>query len=128
VLGQVAMGLHHKLCHTLGGMFNLPHAEMHAVLLPYVLDFNAPGIADALARLGHALPGTGPVQALLRLQRLHTIPLALRELGMPEDGITRAVDQTLSSPYANPRPLDREGLVGLLTRAWAGDAAALRTP
>jgi maleylacetate reductase len=128
VLSQAAMGLHHKLCHTLGGMFNLPHAEMHAILLPYVLDFNAPGIGDALTRLGRALPGPGPVQAILRLQRLHAIPLALRELGMPEEGIARAVDQTLANPYVNPQPLDREGLQGLLSRAWAGDAAALSTP
>ena len=35
VLGSVAIGLHHKLCHTLGGSFDLPHAEMHTVILPH---------------------------------------------------------------------------------------------
>ena len=33
-LGTVGMGLHHKLCHTLGGSFGLPHAPTHAVVLP----------------------------------------------------------------------------------------------
>jgi len=37
VLGQVSMGLHHKLCHTLGGSFNLPHAEVHTIILPHAL-------------------------------------------------------------------------------------------
>ena len=36
-------GLHHKLCHVLGGTFDLPHARTHAVVLPHVLAFNAPG-------------------------------------------------------------------------------------
>jgi maleylacetate reductase len=35
VLGTVGMALHHKLCHTLGGSFDLPHAETHAILLPH---------------------------------------------------------------------------------------------
>ena len=35
------MGLHHKLCHTLGGSFNLPHAEVHTVVLPHALAYNA---------------------------------------------------------------------------------------
>ena len=40
-LGNVGMGLHHKLCHTLGGSFNLPHAETHTIVLPHALAYNA---------------------------------------------------------------------------------------
>jgi alcohol dehydrogenase class IV len=40
-LGAVGMALHHKLCHTLGGSFDLPHAETHAVVLPHAVAYNS---------------------------------------------------------------------------------------
>ncbi len=56
-LGTTTMGLHHKLCHTLGGLFDLPHAQTHALVLPYALAYNAPMIPDATARLRRAIAG-----------------------------------------------------------------------
>src|SRR4029078_9635015 len=44
-------GLHHKICHVLGGMYNLPHAQTHAVVLPYVLALNAPAVRDLAHRI-----------------------------------------------------------------------------
>ena len=40
-LGAAGMALHHKLCHTLGGTYNLPHAETHTVVLPHAAAYNA---------------------------------------------------------------------------------------
>src|SRR4029453_2014266 len=54
-LGSVAMALHHKLCHTLGGLFDLPHAETHAVMLPHALAYNAPAVPEAAAKVAKAL-------------------------------------------------------------------------
>jgi maleylacetate reductase len=119
-LGTTTMGLHHKLCHTLGGLFDLPHAQTHAIVLPYALAYNAPNIPDALARLRRAMPEGDAAQALLRLERDCGIPLALRDIGMPHDGIERAVEQALANPYANPRPVEKDALRELLERAWAG--------
>jgi alcohol dehydrogenase class IV len=48
VMGSVGMALHHKLCHTLGGTFNLPHAECHTVVLPHALAYNAPAAPQAM--------------------------------------------------------------------------------
>jgi len=119
-LGMTTMGLHHKLCHTLGGLFDLPHAQTHAIVLPYALAYNAPVIPDALARLRRAMQAEDAVQALVRLEHKCGIPLALRDLGMPREGITRVVKEVLASPYGNPRPLEAEALRELLERAWAG--------
>ncbi|NKX52432.1 maleylacetate reductase, partial [Arthrobacter deserti] len=47
-------GIHHKLCHVLGGTFNLPHAQAHAAVLPYVLAFNTPAAPAAAARIAAA--------------------------------------------------------------------------
>lgn len=119
VLGQVTMSLHHKLCHTLGGAFDLPHAETHSVVLPHATAFNARAVGDAFAPLRAAL-GDEPGAGLARLSHELGAPTALRDLGMPEDGIERAADIAMQAAYDNPRPLERDAVRDLIARAWAG--------
>lgn len=127
VLGSVGMSLHHKLCHTLGGSFDLPHAEVHAVVLPYALDFNAQAAPAAVQRIEAALgaaPGAGAA-TLQQLARAHGAPTSLRELGMREDDLDAAAALAVSSPYANPRPVGPGELADvreLLQRAYEGAA------
>lgn len=119
-LGSTSMGLHHKLCHTLGGLFDLPHAQTHAILLPYALTYNAPAIPDALGRLARAMRSDDAVGALIDLEGTCGIPLALRDIGMPRDGVERAIAETMANPYNNPRPIEAAPLREILSRAWAG--------
>ncbi|WP_027794440.1 maleylacetate reductase [Paraburkholderia acidipaludis] len=119
-LATTTMGLHHKLCHTLGGMFDLPHAQTHAIVLPYALAYNTPFAPEAMARLARAMGTDDVIGALLRLEHECGIPLALRDIGMPEAGIEQAVAQALANPYANPRPVEAGPLADLLGRAWRG--------
>ncbi|MBX3603326.1 MAG: maleylacetate reductase [Rubrivivax sp.] len=127
VLGSTTMGLHHKLCHTLGGSFNLPHAETHTVVLPHALAYNAPAAPDAMARIARALgaagrPATaaGAPAALQALAREAGAPVSLAALGMPADGLDRAADLAVAAPYPNPQPLQRAALRALLQRAYDG--------
>ena len=119
VLGQVTMSLHHKLCHTLGGAFDLPHAETHSVILPHAAAFNAPAVGAAFAPLRAAV-GEDVGAGLAALTRDLGAPTALRDLGMPEDGIDRAAHLAMQSAYANPRPLERGAVRALIARAWEG--------
>ncbi len=122
VLGGVGMALHHKLCHTLGGSFGLPHAQTHAVVLPYVLAYNAPAIPAALLRIGQAL-GTTPAQVPAALQALAVrlgAPRSLSELGLPHDAIEQTVTLVMAQPYWNPQPLAHERLRRLMAAAHAG--------
>lgn len=121
VLGQVGMALHHKLCHTLGGRFDLPHAETHAIVLPHAIAYNAGAVPDLLAPLADLFGGGEPGQALHRFARAHGAPLALRDLGLAETALDTVVDIALAKPYPNPRPLERVALRALLQAAWAGD-------
>lgn len=120
VLGSVGMSLHHKLCHTLGGSFDLPHAETHAVMLPYSTAYNAGAAAEELnpltAMFGADL-GQGMREFALRLGA----PSSLRELGLRESDLDRAADLAVRNPYWNPRPVEREAVRALLQHAWAGD-------
>jgi maleylacetate reductase len=120
VLGAVAMGLHHKLCHTLGGSFNLPHAEVHTVILPHALAYNAAHAPEAMARIARALGSRDAAQAAFDLAAAHGAPTSLRAIGMPADGLDRAADLAATTPYPNPRPLERAALRALLQRAFDG--------
>lgn len=124
VLGNVGMALHHKLCHTLGGSFNLPHAEVHTVVLPHALAFNAAAAPQAMARIARALGVTGGAPAaLFDLAQRCGAPVSLRAIGMPEGDLERAADIAVSNPYWNPRPFGREqkgDIRALLQRAFDG--------
>ncbi|MFO1413471.1 MAG: maleylacetate reductase [Burkholderiales bacterium] len=120
-LGTVGMALHHKLCHVLGGTFDLPHAPTHAVLLPHAAAYNAPAAPAAMRRVARAL-GTGDaVAGLAQLARTLGVPRSLREIGMPASGLDRAADLAVQDAYWNPRPLERAALRALLGAAFAGD-------
>ena len=124
VLGSVAMGLHHKLCHTLGGSFNLPHAEVHTVILPHALAYNASAAPSAMARVARALGAPDAARGVFDLARRHGAPVSLAAIGMPADGLDRAADLAASTPYPNPRPLERDALRALLQRAFDGEPPA----
>ena len=120
VLGAVGMALHHKLCHTLGGGFDLPHAETHTIILPHAVAYNAPAVPEAMVLLRGALGGGDPAQALYELGRAVGAPNSLKSIGMPEAGVDAAADQAVRNPYWNPRPIERAAIRALIARAWAG--------
>ncbi len=120
VLGSVAMGLHHKLCHTLGGSFNLPHADVHTVILPHALAYNTLQAPEAMQRIARALGVEDAPRGVFDLARAHGAPTSLQAIGMPADGLDRAADLAASTPYPNPRPLERAALRALLQRAFDG--------
>ncbi|MBB3595188.1 alcohol dehydrogenase class IV [Rhizobium sp. BK529] len=121
-LGSVGMALHHKLCHTLGGMFNLPHAQMHTAVLPHAVAYNAKAVPAAMARLRRAMGVDDAATGLFDLARRLGATMSLKDLGMPDGSIESALDQALSNAYWNPRELDRPELRQLLERAFRGDA------
>jgi len=123
VLGNVGMALHHKLCHTLGGSFNLPHAPTHTVVLPHALAYNAAQTPAASKRICRALgiEGANAARAIYDLAASLGAPLSLKALGMKEAELDRATDIALANPYWNPRPVEREAVRELLQDAFAGN-------
>jgi len=119
-LGSVGMALHHKLCHTVGALFDLPHAETHTVLLPHTIAYNTPAASEVLGRAASALGAGDAATGVFELEKRLGMPLSLREIGMPEDGIDRAAELATKSPYWNPRPLEQDAIRDLLRRAWWG--------
>ncbi|WP_225770024.1 maleylacetate reductase [Inquilinus sp. Marseille-Q2685] len=120
-LGTVSMALHHKLCHTLGGTFDLPHAETHTVVLPHVIAYNAAGAPGAMGRIARALGTMDAALGMFDLAGRLGARRALRDLGMPVDGIDRAAEVVAQSPYPNPVPVRADAIRDLIARAWSGD-------
>jgi maleylacetate reductase len=124
-LDRAAMGVHHRLCHTLGGSFGLPHAETHAVLIAHAAAFNSAAAPEAMARVARALGaqrdgGADAPSALFDLGARLGCPTSLRALGLAEADLDRAADFAVERPYDNPRPVDRAWIRQLLDDAWAG--------
>jgi alcohol dehydrogenase class IV len=114
-------GLHHKICHVLGGTFDLPHADTHATVLPYVVAHNAPHAPEADRRLAQALGSSSALEGVESLRARLDAPRSLAELGMPEDGIADAVRRVVAAaPADNPGPSDPEHVEALLRAAWHG--------
>jgi alcohol dehydrogenase class IV len=124
-LGSTKMALHHKICHVLGGAFNLPHAETHTVVLPHALAFNAPATPRAMELLAAALPdGNGDaVKGLNILLEKLDVPRDLKRYGMKESDIEIGVQQTMSNKYANPREIQEGPIREMIRRCWAGEEA-----
>jgi maleylacetate reductase len=123
-LGATTTALHHKLCHVLGGAFDLPHSDTHTVLLPHAMAYNTAGAPEVMARIAQALDTDGAAksaaQQLYDLEASIQAPLSLESLGMKREGIDQAVALVMEKPFHNPTPLTKEGIRALLEDAFEG--------
>jgi alcohol dehydrogenase class IV len=119
-LGSVGMAIHHKLCHTIGGTFNLPHAETHTIILPHAVQYNRNAAPEAMARIARALGGADPAAGLYDLAKKTGAPLALKDIGMKAESLDQAASLATRNPYYNPRPIELAAIRQLLQDAWEG--------
>jgi len=119
-LATTEMSLHHKLCHVLGGAYDLPHAETHAVVLPHAVAYNSVAVPDVMRGVAEAIGAGDAAEGFYDLAGALGLPRSLRELGMQAEGIDEVVKLALENPYWNPRPLDEAAIRGLVARAYEG--------
>jgi maleylacetate reductase len=122
VLGMVGMALHHKLCHVLGGTYNLPHAETHTVVLPHAMAYNSSHAPEAMEAIGRALNCDleEAAGALYDLAKSLNTPTTLAELGLTQDKLDETARLAIENPYYNPRPVTEYGIREVLERAYFG--------
>jgi alcohol dehydrogenase class IV len=120
-LAGVGMALHHKLCHTLGGAFELPHAETHTAVLPHAAAYNAAAVPEVMMDIASALGAATAPAGLFDLGLAVGATMALRDLGLAETDLNRAADLAVADPYWNPRPIERDAILELLRAAWKGE-------
>jgi alcohol dehydrogenase class IV len=119
-LGSAGMALHHKLCHTLGGTWNLPHAETHAIVLPHAARYNRDAAPEAMARVARALGAADAPTGLYDLELKLGLRMKLADLGMRASDLERAAELATQAPYPNPAPIERGAVRALLEAAFTG--------
>jgi maleylacetate reductase len=122
VLGSVGMALHHKLCHVLGGSYNLPHAETHTIILPYVVWYNANHAPEAIKVIARAIgcDEKDTASTLFDLAASLGVPTSLAEIGMRESDLDHAAKIATQYPYYNPGPINERSIRQLLEFAYKG--------
>ena len=121
-LGSVGMAIHHKICHTLGGTFNLNHADIHALMIPYTSAYNREAAPEAMARIAAALGTEDGPTGIYRLTQRAATWRSLAEMGLTQAALDKAADIAMQNPYYNPRPVTREGVREMLQAAFEGRA------
>lgn len=121
-LGAVGMAIHHKICHTLGGTFNLNHADIHALMIPYTSAYNRDAAPEAMAAIARALDTQDGPQGIYQLTQKAASKRSLAEMGLTEADLDKAAEIALQNPYYNPRPVTREGVREMLQAAFEGRA------
>jgi maleylacetate reductase len=119
-LAAAGIGIHHQLCHLLGGAYRLPHAELHAVVLPHAVHFVAPAARPQLARLAGSLGVDDVAGGIWDLGRRLGTPASLAELGLAEAELDRAAEQAVARVVQTPRRAGVSELRALLEAAWQG--------
>jgi len=119
-LGSAGMALHHKLCHVLGGSFNLPHAETHSIVLPHAVRYNHAAAPEAMARIETALGAEDAAAGIFDLEKKLGLPLRLADIGMKEADLERAARIASEAPYPNPRKVEYAPVLELLRNAYEG--------
>jgi alcohol dehydrogenase class IV len=124
-LGSVGMALHHKLCHTLGGSFDMPHAETHTIVLPHAIAYNSSKIPEVMKQLADVLPESNgdAIHGLNVLLTRLKVKRGLKDFGFKEGDVDKATEIAVSNPYWNPRAIEREPLRETIRRCWAGEEA-----
>ncbi len=118
-ISTTSVALHHKLCHVLGG-FGLPHAETHSIVLPHAVRYNQAAAPEAMARVCRAIGTEDAAAGLYALQRKLGIPHRLADVGMKQADLERAARIATEAPYPNPRKVEYEPVLELLSNAYEG--------
>jgi len=126
-LGSAGMALHHKLCHVLGGSFNLPHAETHSIVLPHAVRYNQDSAPEAMLRIKRAIGAAEAAGGIFDLEKKLGLPLRLADIGMKEADLERAARIATEAPYPNPRKVEYVPVLELLRDAYQGRRPSARS-
>lgn len=124
-LGTTGMGVHHKICHTMGGTYSLPHAPVHSAVLSYATAFNEEYAPEAMTAVKRAMRAAGfdsdtAAGAIWDLATAIGAPTSLAAVGFDEAHVDEATEIIVGGRPTNPRPVEPDGVRALLRAAHAG--------
>lgn len=117
---RAKQGLSHAIAQRCRSLFDLTHAESHAVSVPYGVAFNREAAPEAMKRIERALGVDDAARGLYDLNARIGLATGYKALGVPDDGLDKAVEAVMGVGASNPRPYSRDDLKGLLGQAFGG--------
>ena len=129
------VGCIHGMAHATGGLYRVPHGVANGIFLPFGLEYNFEEIKGKLARLapvmGENTSGLSEDEAARlaiaavrklskQLNELDALPIRLRDVGVPEDGLEAIAEGALNdgTSFYNPRDMDEEELLPFIKNAY----------
>jgi alcohol dehydrogenase class IV len=127
------LGATHAISHQLGGLTDLPHGLLNAILLPHVMEFNAAVATGRLADVAGAMglrtglmtppeAADAAIQAVRGFAGKAGLPSTLREIGVECSQLDRVARGALRDAYivTNPRPVGEADARAICQAAWLG--------
>lgn len=127
-LAMVSMGVHHKICHALAGIFfELTHADMHSIMLPYTIGAGLAAVPDAQARAARALGSDDVPGAVYSLMVKAVERPSLKQMGLTRAALDKVADAAIEGePYDRSKPVTRDTILGMLVAAYEGERPPAR--
>jgi maleylacetate reductase len=117
---RAEVGLEHAIAQRVRQWFDLDHAHAHAVATPYAIGFNAAAAPDAMARIKRALGVADAARGLYDLNVRLGLPTGLKDLGLREVDIGKAVEIVSALKIEHPRPVTKADLAEIIRQAYHG--------
>lgn len=115
-----SMGLHHAVCHVIGGLTRIPHGIVNAIVLPHAVRANARLAPNAVGAAAEACGVADLAAEAEAIAHAYALPRTFAELGAPDDLPERALPRVLEQPLLqnNPAPPDEATVRELLRNAY----------
>ena len=104
---RAKQGLSHVMAQRCRSLFGLVHAQSHAIAVPYAVAFNKDAAPDAMQRIERALGVDDAARGLYDLNAGLGLATGYKALGVPDDGLEKAVDVISAMDFPNPRPVSQ---------------------
>ena len=130
--GVGGLGLNTAIAHHVGGLFDVPHGDANAIMLPHTMRFNAEASSDRQVLIARAMgiktqgmsdmgAAMAAADAVENLRISLGLPGKLRDVGVPEEGLELIAAATLHDRAlaTNPTPVADAGpIMTVLRNSW----------
>lgn len=131
---NVGLGVVHGMAHPLSAFYNTPHGVANAVLLPYVMEFNAPYTGEKFREIARAMGVKGvdemsqeeyrkaAIEAVKQLKKDVNIPETLKDINVKEEDLEALAEAAMADVCTggNPRPCCKELVLEIYKKAFYG--------
>lgn len=120
LISMHGIAIHHRLCHVIGGLFDVPHGATNSIILPHAVAYNTGVVPQADQLIQEVFEGDNPAKCIYQFTQSLNAPADLREFGVPESAATQIAQHQIAHGGWNPREVTLASLTELVKNAING--------